>query len=291
MPLDSMTVWLEAAPKALVYVALLLAVGACGVRWFVQPRTLLSERTDDRSERRLARLLLAATALLALGLLLRLLAHTFAAFGAGEWRSLESLRVIAVESRWGTAWRLQMLCAIVALAAALVVPAHRYIGWPAATVAIAACCLAAPLLGHAAGAATRVAFHAIHLLGAGLWLGSLATIVLLGGPRGPLLRRFTPLALAGAAMVVMAGLVAAVEYVGQVSNLWGTAYGRALLLKLAGFSGVLACGYLNWRRWGRGSPAAVDVARDRADRLAIVESALALAVVLVTAVLTELEQP
>ena len=284
---DSLTVWLEAAPKALVYLALLLAVGACAVKWLVVRRADVTPDERDACERRLARLLLTANAAAVLALLLRLLAHTFAAFGAADWLSAESLRVIAVESRWGESWRLQLTCAGVSLAAALLVPRHPYIGWPTATVAAIACCISAPLLGHAAGSGTRLTFHALHLLGAGIWIGALTCIVIVG-PRAPLLKKFTPVALTGSSLIVLAGLVMAVEYVAQVSNLWSTAYGRTLMLKLAFFGGVLICGYLNWRKWGRGEDAP---AREAGDRIARVESLLALAVVLVTALLTELEHP
>ena len=281
----SLTVWLEAAPKAFVYIAFLLAVGACAVKWLVVRRADVTVDERDACERRLARLLLTANAAAVLALLLRLLAHTFAAFGAADFLSAESLRVIAVESRWGESWRLQLTCAGVSLAAAFLIPGHRYIGWPTATVAAIACSVSAPLLGHAAGSGTRLTFHALHLLGAGIWLGALTCIVIVG-PRVPLLKKFTPVALAGSSLIVLAGLVMAVEYVAQVSNLWNTAYGRMLTLKLALFAGVLICGYLNWRTWGQGEGG---TAND--DRLARVESLLSLAVVLVTALLTELEHP
>src|SRR5262245_58083613 len=119
MGLESLTVWLEAAPKALVYVAFLLAIGACAVKWLVLPRADVTADARDACEDRLARVLLTANAAAVLALLLRLFAHTFAAFGAAEWLSAESLRVIAVESRWGEGWRLQLICAGVSLAAAL----------------------------------------------------------------------------------------------------------------------------------------------------------------------------
>jgi putative copper export protein len=284
---ESLTVWLEAAPKALVYIAVLLAVGACAVKWLVVPRADVAPEQRDACEHRLARVLLTATAAAVLALLLRWLAHTFAAFGPADWRTGESLRVIAVDSQWGEGWRLQLICAGLGFAAALLIPGHKYIGWPTATVAAIALCLSTPLLGHAAGSGTRLTFHALHLLGGGAWLGGLACIVLVG-PRAALLARFTPVALAGSSLIVLAGLVMAVEYVAQVSNLWRTTYGRTLLLKLAFFAGVSTCGYLNWRKWGSGPGASAAAGSDRTAR---VESLLALAVVLVTALLTELEHP
>jgi putative copper export protein len=282
---ESLTVWLEAAPKAVVYAALLLAMGACAVKWLVVGRADLASDQREACERRLGRVLLAANGAAVFALLFRLLAHTFAAFGAADWLSAESLRVIALESQWGGGWRLQVICAGVALSAALLIPGHRYIGWPTATVAAIACCVSTPLLGHAAGSGTRLAFHALHLIGAGVWVGALACIVVVG-PRAALLKKFTPVAIGGSSLIGLAGLVMAVEYVVQVSNLWSTPYGRTLMLKLALFAGVAICGYLNWRKWGGGAGVK---ATDAGDRTARIESLLALAVVLVTALLTELE--
>ena len=286
MTLDTLPVWLEAAPKAIVYLSLVLAIGTCAVRWFVLPRAGLAASVRDLAERRLARVLLTAYSATVLGLVVRLLSHTFAAFG-DEWRSVESLRVIALESRWGSGWQLQAACAAAALLSAFLIPKHPQIGWPTATLAAIAGGLAAPLLGHAAGSATRMAFHGLHILGGGVWLGALAAIVVVG-PRAALLVRFTPLALAGATIVVLAGLVMAVEYVAAVSNLWSTTYGRVLALKLAIFAGVLACGYLNWRTWGHSRG---DSIPEESGRLAVVESCCAAAILIVTSLLTELEHP
>jgi putative copper export protein len=103
---------------------------------------------------------------------------------------------------------------------------------------------------------------------------------------GDWLRVFSPIALTGACLAAAAGAIAAVQYVGTASNLWTTAYGRALLLKLGLFAGVVACGYRNWRRWS-----AVRSGEDVPKGAEVREVALALAIVLVTSVLTELAHP
>jgi putative copper export protein len=287
MALEALTLWLEAVPKAFVYIALPLGVGACSVRWFVLPRADLSSNQREERERRLARLASISFIVLVVALVVRLLAHTYAAFGSA---SLESLRVIALESGWGEGWRWQIVCGLAALVSALFIRARQRIGWVTTTVAAVACCFAMPMLGHAAESTARVLLHGVHLAGAGIWLGALSAIVIVG-PRSALLSRFTPLALAGASLIVVAGAVMAVNYVGQVSNMWSTPYGRTLTLKLAFFAGVLGCGYLNWRRWGM-LPSSHDAGRRSGEAgLAVVESTLALLILLVTAVLTELEHP
>ena len=66
-------------------------------------------------------------------------------------------------------------------------------------------------------------------------LGSLAVVVLttIGRPqqiRVAILLRFSAVALPGAGIVVAAGLIAAWLYLGKVSDLWLTDYGRVLAL-------------------------------------------------------------
>jgi putative copper export protein len=285
---------LEAASKVLVYGSLLLAVGVCAVRWLLltRARGVSADEVRD-SERRLARLILIATVSLTVALLFRLAAHTVAAFGAAEAMSIESIRVIALESRWGGGWRLQILAAAVAVSAGLLVRMQPRNGWVALAAAVLTCCLSIPLLGHAAGDGRRLAVHSVHVGAAGLWLGSLASILIACRPRAPFLRGFAPLALSGAALMAGAGGVMALEYVGSLSNLWTTAYGRALSVKLALFGAVLAAGYANWRRW-RVAPAVAGAGGGDPPgsvRIPVVEVLIAVAIVLVTALLTELEHP
>jgi putative copper export protein len=261
-----------------------LTLGASAVRWLMLPR-LGQERADEARacEERLAGLALAATIALVIGLALRLFAHTAAAFGLAESLSIEALRVIGIESRWGGGWRVQMLAAVVALMGASLVRAHRHAGWFALMGAAVACALAVPLLGHAAGEPSRVAYHSIHVLGGGVWLGSLGSILIAGELRAALLPRFAPIALTGAALLAASGSAMAFEYVSPLSDLWRTGYGRTLIVKLLLVGAVVGCGYVNWRRWRETS------GTRQPRRLEKIEAWFALAVILVTALLTELE--
>jgi putative copper export protein len=295
MALDSL-VWVEAAPKVLVYVGLLLGVGACGVKRLVLPRVEgLAGGAFDACDRRLARLLRTAATVAAVGLGWRLLAHTYAVFGAEEWLSVQSLWVIGVESRWGRGWRVEAFSVAVWLSATLLTKRHTDIGWHAATIGILAACFAAPLIGHAAGHVTRLALHAIHILGAGLWLGTLAAIVVACHPRARFLEVFSPVALAGAGLVTSAGVMMALQYLGTVSDLWITTYGGTLAAKLTIVAAIALCGYFNWHEWRGATGTSANAARAtearRSGRLAVIEVLLALGVVLVTALLTELEHP
>ncbi|MDF1505448.1 CopD family protein, partial [Roseisolibacter sp. H3M3-2] len=110
-----------------------------------------------------------------------------------------------------------------------------------------------------------------------------------GATAGALLRAFSPVALACGSAVALTGLAAAWWHLGAVDALWGSAYGRTLLLKLALLGGVAALGAFNWRR---GVPAATDpTGARRVRRAAAVELTLAAAALVVTAVLVALPTP
>jgi len=101
------------------------------------------------------------------------------------------------------------------------------------------------------------------------------------------------MALAGALMVVAAGLVATYLYVGSGANLLTTMYGRVLMLKILAFCVAANCGFFNWRSLHRDSmsiePTALRFQRySRAVRL---ELAFAAILIAITGVVTELAHP
>ena len=103
------------------------------------------------------------------------------------------------------------------------------------------------------------------------------------------MRAFSPMALAGAAVVAVTGILNVVFQLGAISEVWSTGYGRALLIKLALLAGVGALGFYNWRRVlpGLGD----DAGTHRLRRSARAELGLGLVVLLVTAVLVALPTP
>lgn len=296
-------VLLEAGAKALLYASLLIAIGASTLRWLLLPR-VAGELGPDRVlsiEQSIARLALGASALALAGCILRVWTHTVSAFGLADAASWDNLRLIALESRWGQSWKLQTAAALI-LVVACAATVWRRGAWPLATLSVFLFTATIPLLGHAAGDAFRLVLHTVHILAAGIWLGTLAVVLLMRIPaaspdsieprltarraRMIILRRFSTLALPSAATAAGAGIVAAYLYVGAFSNLWTTAYGRVLLVKVAVIGGIAVAGYFNWRRLRRvqdeGEPSAAII---------VLEAALAAAVVLVTSVLTEIAHP
>ncbi|MGE3707138.1 MAG: CopD family protein [Vicinamibacterales bacterium] len=302
--MDPLTLALEAAPKALVYGATLLAVGVCAARRLAGRIEIDGAAQDQRFTRLVGRVglvLLAALAARAAG-------HTAAVFGpaaAFDWHQLE---IVAVESGWGQAWQRQMAAALLFAVLAWSAAHWGPLGWSLAEIGAAALCYAVPLTGHAAGDLVPVLVHGTHLLAGGLWLGTLVAAVLLtrsveadriaarlpgASPRAfltsaALLAPFAPLAVSGAVGVLLTGLVMAFWYLGGATEFLATPYAWTLLVKVSLVADAATLGFLNWRALHRGTTAAT--AGPRVVFLAA-EAAAAVAVVLASAVLTELEHP
>ena len=111
--------------------------------------------------------------------------------------------------------------------------------------------------GHAAGVNPvwyGIGLDAVHLLAAGLWAGGIAALALVHPPGGwrssegrVLLARFTPVALAAFGATVVAGGLEAITQLGSIQALFGTAYGRVLLVKMALVAVMLPLSAMAWR--------------------------------------------
>ncbi len=164
-------------------------------------------------------------------------------------------------------------------------------------------------LGPAAqGQWTRL-INPLHILAGGLWLGTLAVLVgaffplLLRGdavgsdpdvrPGGSRLdavvRRFSKLALASSALLVVTGVTTAWRHLGSLDALWTTPYGWALDVKLLVVASIAAFGFYNWRV---ATPALSAGSGDaRLARASLREVSLGVLVLVVTAVLVSLPAP
>jgi len=130
----------------------------------------------------------------------------------------------------------------------------------------------------------------------GAWIGTLGLILMLearhrrNGDQGPdgsllptLVPRFSPVAVASVATLVITGVLAAWIHLGSLSALVGSHYGRLLLLKVAVVLVVLGLGAVNWRRL---TPLLGETSGQRGmRRAATLEFVLANVVLLVTALL------
>jgi putative copper export protein len=298
---------LEGTAKAVTYAAVLVATGTSVVRWSMLRRLDASSYLGDPLERRLLTIAAMAAVVLVASLVTRAWTHTVSVFGLSDAWSWQNLRLIVVRSRWGSGWRVQLGLALGLVAATQWARRDRHTGWMAIAAVCTGVCYSLPLVGHAAGSGWRLLLHGSHILAAGAWLGTLTVLLILGRWKveaGQMAERdaviaswlggFASTAVAGAATLTVAGAIAAWLYLGSIAALWSTVYGRTLGAKLLLFVGAAGCGYVNWRGLHRRSRVrregvAAD-ARDRAPAIGL-EVTLAALVILITAVLTELEHP
>lgn len=160
---------------------------------------------------------------------------------------------------WGSAWILQGSGIVLFLVGLLVgrgKPEARG-PWLVSGLGAALVALVPGLSGHAAASgAALVGLDLVHVLAAGTWLGGLACLVLVGIPAtarpgeplavAPLVARFSALALPAVAVLMLTGVANAVDRV-TLGELFSSAYGRTLLLKLVVAGGAFSLGFYNWR--------------------------------------------
>jgi putative copper resistance protein D len=100
--------------------------------------------------------------------------------------------------------------------------------------------------------------HGLHVVAAGLWLGSLAIVLMVSRPgttaadpdtRERLARaidRFSPQAVISVSVLASSGAVAAWQHLGGWATLF-TPYGFVLITKMVAFGAAALCGFYNWR--------------------------------------------
>lgn len=268
------------------------------------------EPVAEALARRAALLGLAGSCVLLLAIGPRLWFQAASFVDPGEPIDRELVQLILSETAWGRGWLSQFAAAIVAVLGFLLTVAAPRLGWIGAGIGATLVALAAPLTGHAVSEAagrSAVALDALHVLGGGAWLGTLAVMLgagLLVLPRWPdaehgrlaarLVTAFSPVALVGATLAVLAGAALSWRYLGtdlagRVAALGTTAWGRALLTKILALAAVAALGAWNWRvllpQLGTAEAAG------RLRRSARIELGLGLLVLLITAVLVARPMP
>jgi putative copper export protein/mono/diheme cytochrome c family protein len=173
--------------------------------------------------------------------------------------------VVLTRTRFGEDWQLRLALAVVL---GLCLLARR---WASEAIGWAALLLAAAMLaslawaGHGAstpGAAgdLHLAADFLHLLAAGLWLGTLPPLILFlaeerrtGGPgwaavTATATRRYSTMAIAGVTVLLAGGLINTWFLAGTVPALVGTGYGRLLLTKIGLFVAMLMVAAVNLLR-------------------------------------------
>lgn len=280
----------------LTLVGLIATIGAVVYRMLVLPRAGL----DDLAETTVsaARVGLGAAGLLVLGNLARLVAQGQAVDGISV--ALSSLG----DSSWGTAWLVQMTGTLVALAG-FAYATRGAAGWIAAGAGGLVAAVGLAMSGHAVASdrpMIGVAADTVHIVGGSGWLGTLGALftttlmrarATIGEEReravALLVTAFSPLALGFAGLAAATGVVLALLQLPSIAALFGTAWGRVLLLKLGLVAATAAVGAWNWRRVRPrlGTTGAAAGLR----RSAWVELITGALVILATAVLVGIETP
>lgn len=290
------------------FVALLAMIGVVSFRYGVLPRLggdPVHREVAARAELAAWHVALGAAALSVAALMMRLWLQA-ASLGADAW-SGDHLQVLLTGTGWGLAWVLQAIATLAFVLGLFVAraPYGRAAGWMGAAAGAVLLSAVPALSGHAASvrrfAGVAIVSDTVHVLGAGVWLGTLLAVLAVGVPAAlaagaaadgavlAMVRGFSPLGLAGGAAVGLTGVVNALFQVGAPSDLWTTGYGRMLVLKLLLLAGVAALGWYNWRRVLPGLQAGDSPRGLR--RSARAELGLGAAVLLVTAVLVALPTP
>jgi len=138
-----------------------------------------------------------------------------------------------------------------------------------------------------------IALDAVHQLAAAAWIGGLVHLVAAAFPSpgelqpARLLRRFSSVALASVAALVVAGVGLSLVYVDGPSAAFGTAYGIMVLTKIVMLAGLLVLGFANFRTV-RGLPETSGVSPLRFRRFVEVELGLGLTVFFAAASLSSL---
>ena len=160
--------------------------------------------------------------------------------------------LIHVTSAGGTRFERFMIVAAIAAgigaAASALAPLEarlRYLVWAAAAALFVCPTLAGHALDHDQPAVIAPAADLLHLGGAAVWLGGVAS---LGLARTGSISRFSAYALPAVGVVALGGAARALTELSSLSQIWTTSYGRALLVKTAVFAVLLALVWLARRR-------------------------------------------
>lgn len=245
---------LPALLAALLYAALCVMLGSVALRWLLLPRLGFASAETAPIERDAAGAALAAGLVLLVTVPARVALQVADFLEPGEaWRPALSAILLGTQS--GKAAQLQLVWAMAAVLAFAVARAGRVRGWRAAGVALLVLAITPGLGGHPAAAARPVlamAMATMHVLAAGIWIGTLfhlwrASRVSSDRTLRAMIAAFHPLAMGAVGALVVSGGYAAWTTLGDPAALTTSAWGGLLLRKLVLVGGTLALGAWHWR--------------------------------------------
>jgi putative copper export protein len=292
MQAEPLLSWSEPVTQFVGFVGLFLANGAIGFRYAAVRGRLTSDTDPDRSVYATATQRAAMLGLL--GALIQTALFIFQLPNAAARAHVSAGQLVTGDPQ--TAAKCVLLAASIigfSLAAG-----RRWGGWAVAAVGF----IAAQFTALLAGRWTSLV-NALHALVGGLWIGTLAVLLMAGlaavlrdAPRerrgvlaADMVNGFSPLALRCGVLLVLSGLTTAWMHLNPLSSLWSTPYGYTLLAKLCVVAVVFGLGGWNWRRQRPrlGSEQAAGMIR----RSSIMEVSTATVVLIITAILVSLPSP
>lgn len=292
--------------RGLFFYALLLLLGSQTAGWIAGRR--LGPRGSEAASRVrsiLARWVTPLAALLFMLCLARAALQLWSLKDPDDPLTWDFTKAVLLDGVWGSSWLLQSVVAFLLLVLAFVPQRIAKYSADVRPILIALALWAQTGMGHAVssfwgGSLGRV-LQLTHLVGGGIWLGTLALLAMAVFPLlrdeselptlAGVLADFSLLARLGAALIVASGALLALKYAGSLQAFLGATWGRLLLLKITGLVGVAGLGWYNWRivtpTIVRGDQAGVAQLR-RAVRL---ELALGMAMLAITAFLVATQLP
>ena len=293
--------WLPDGIAFVWYGSVLATVGAVGAARVFASADNAYAPAWRQAALRVARL---AAPLLLLALLARLGMQTWLAFGGDRPMSLDLAVIILRDTYWGWGWTWQLLAGLACWVALAPSVTRGRRGWIVPLVAASGVGASVALTGHAAGVESGLASvttaHAVHVIAAGLWLGTLAVVLRVtrqtnltsAGARAAFaqaIAHFSPQALVAVITLAASGLVSAWEYVDSVAALLSP-YGFVLIAKIIAFGSAGLCGVYNWRVV-RPVLAADPNGPDQLRSMAGLELAFGVAALILTSILTSMDAP
>lgn len=290
--------------RALAYLSIVILIGSCVFAALIPSWRL----TVDDDQSLAARSLRSTWKVAAWAPLILLIAHVIRAYAQARsfldpdpvtW---ESAKPILFSTTWGKGWMAQVAAALVAVPLAWLAPRRPAIGLSLVGTAALAVAITSPLTGHARehpwGATIGIGLHTLHILGGGLWLGTLFCLTwaalrpALAGDSDAVARAvqvFSPVALVGSGIAVTAGLLLAYAYIGSIDAIFGTPYGLTLFRKTVALGFTAALGFWNWKRVTPrlGTPSGTTSLR----RSATIELLIGIIIIVLTAILVSLPAP
>lgn len=283
--------WPHVFTELVEFIGIFLAAGAVGFGLFVVPRALRRGLDPGLADR----MLRTAAGIGLVGALIEAW-HLYSAMSGLAARQHVTLAQVLTTQAMPMTWAALVAAAIVGFALAL---ARAGFGFRLAAIGIVAGTLRTLLFGQ-----WERAIKPVHLLAGGLWIGTLFALVVAGlgvalsastarERRGAaamaLVHAFSPLALAMGILLAFFGVILIRLELPGPAALVETPYGRTLLVKLTIVACVFALGAWNFRRHkprlgDEGSALALR-------RSARGELALALAVLIATAILAGMPSP